>query len=201
MKHINEHFDEALTELESSVELASALLEADSVTTLYRFFDHHGDLLYVGIAANPSKRFNQHNSKKPWWIEVAEIKLEHFPTRAEALEAERNAIRDELPAHNIQHNGENWRPYRRHAAAQCILARPTPEGYRVIRIDEMDETAISFGRTADGAPWVVASWDDDYVQACKEPDGTTRVFWWGSGALEIADAKTSCELGRFEASP
>lgn len=72
-------------------------------TTLYRLYDDAGDLLYVGIAGNPGRRFEQHAKDKPWWSEVASIDLEHHPDRTAAMEAERAAIQAEHPPHNIVH--------------------------------------------------------------------------------------------------
>lgn len=61
-------------------------------TTLYRLYDADGGLLYIGIAGNPGRRFEQHAGDKPWWGQVARTELAHYPTRAEALDAERAAI-------------------------------------------------------------------------------------------------------------
>lgn len=72
-----------------------------SHTTLYRLFDADGELLYVGIAGNPGRRFAQHGGEKPWWREVSETTLTHYDTRAEALMAEREAIQTEHPRYNI----------------------------------------------------------------------------------------------------
>jgi hypothetical protein len=68
---------------------------------LYRLFSADSDLLYVGISNAPMTRFESH-SVRPWWPDVAEIRLEHFADRAAALDAERVAIRDERPLHNVQ---------------------------------------------------------------------------------------------------
>lgn len=73
-------------------------------TTLYRLFDTEGALLYVGIAGNPGRRFEQHAKDKPWWSEVDQIDLEHMDTRAEALIEEAKAIREESPRYNVVHN-------------------------------------------------------------------------------------------------
>ncbi len=72
--------------------------------TLYRLFAADGDLLYVGIAANLGRRFEQHAEQKPWWSEVVHIRLEHHASRLAALTAETRAIRDEYPRHNVVHN-------------------------------------------------------------------------------------------------
>ena len=36
-------------------------------TCLYRVHDAQGGLLYVGIAGNPGRRFQEHAGTKPWW--------------------------------------------------------------------------------------------------------------------------------------
>lgn len=73
-------------------------------TTLYRFFDAGGQLLYVGIAGNPGRRFGQHAKDKTWWTQVASSSMQHFGTRTEAERAEQIAIRAEGPLHNVVHN-------------------------------------------------------------------------------------------------
>lgn len=72
---------------------------------LYRFYDRHGALLYVGITATLPERLKAHRDEKPWWCDVADIKVEHFPDRRSVIEAEKKAIRTENPRHNVQHNG------------------------------------------------------------------------------------------------
>ncbi len=72
--------------------------------TLYRFFAHDDTLLYVGITNNPARRFSKHKDEKEWWLDVARIDLEQFASREELLDAERQAIQDERPLHNIKHN-------------------------------------------------------------------------------------------------
>lgn len=70
-------------------------------TTLYRFYDGAGHLLYVGVTGMPESRFKAHGKSKPWWQNVTTARLEHFGSRREALTAEAVAIRDENPVHNI----------------------------------------------------------------------------------------------------
>lgn len=72
-------------------------------TALYRLLAANGRLLYVGIAANPDSRWGQHSTNQQWWNDVADRKIEWFPTRAEAAAAEVAAIKSERPLHNIQH--------------------------------------------------------------------------------------------------
>ncbi len=67
---------------------------------LYRFYDKHGQLLYVGITNNPGMRWPKHADEKPWWSEVSGITLETYPDRDSVLAAERRAIMVENPRHN-----------------------------------------------------------------------------------------------------
>jgi predicted GIY-YIG superfamily endonuclease len=73
---------------------------------LYRFFDEHGDLLYVGISYSAVQRMAQHAADKSWWADVASTTIEKLGviTRAEALDIEREAIVSERPIHNVVHN-------------------------------------------------------------------------------------------------
>jgi hypothetical protein len=70
---------------------------------LYRYFDEEGCLLYVGISHSAVVRAQAHR-KSAWWIDAAEMKIENFPTRELALEAERRAIKTEKPRFNKVHN-------------------------------------------------------------------------------------------------
>lgn len=74
-------------------------------TSLYRLYDADDRLLYVGISYNYWTRFGQHEGGKAWWRDVTRTTVEHFASREAALDAERQAIVDEEPLHNIQHNG------------------------------------------------------------------------------------------------
>lgn len=74
--------------------------QAYEPTTVYRLFDEDLRLLYVGVAGNPGRRFEQHSIEKPWWGDVAHVRLRHFDTREAALDAELEAIRKENPLHN-----------------------------------------------------------------------------------------------------
>lgn len=71
-----------------------------SPTQLYRHFDANGRLLYVGISASATNRLGQHKRKAAWFGLIANITVETFPTRRDALVAEAIAIRDEKPLCN-----------------------------------------------------------------------------------------------------
>lgn len=70
---------------------------------LYRAFNGANLLLYVGISLSPAQRFAAHEREKPWWVDVAIIRLEHFPNRETAEVAEQIAIRVEQPVYNVAH--------------------------------------------------------------------------------------------------
>ncbi len=68
---------------------------------LYRHFDNDGKLLYVGISLNAVKRLAQHKIHAHWFESISQIKIESFETREAAVLAERNAISNENPIHNL----------------------------------------------------------------------------------------------------
>jgi len=74
-----------------------------TVTQLYRHFDANGNLLYVGISISAMVRLSQHKDFSPWYADVARVEIENFPTRQDAMRAEREAVRTESPTHNIHH--------------------------------------------------------------------------------------------------
>lgn len=89
---------------------------ADGPHTLYRFFDSKGALLYIGITVCTPTRWSNHGWDKPWWPEVADVRVEHYPSRSTALAAERKAILDEQPFHNVIH---------KHKRISSLHDRPT----------------------------------------------------------------------------
>ncbi len=91
---------------------------------LYRFFGHNGQLLYLGITASLPSRLIGHRDDKPWWTDVADIKVEHYPDRPSVLAAERAAIRAERPLWNVIHNRNAER------LTQKVRQRPDPSATR-----------------------------------------------------------------------
>jgi excisionase family DNA binding protein len=69
---------------------------------LYRHFDSSNNLLYVGISINAVSRLSQHKQASHWFDEIVRIEIQKLPDRETALEAERKAISEERPLHNIQ---------------------------------------------------------------------------------------------------
>lgn len=80
-------------------------------TTLYRYFDHSGRLLYVGISKSLIRRMNEHHESSDWSDIVDWIKCVQFDSRCEALDAEWVAIRDEDPEFNVvRRPPPYWKP-------------------------------------------------------------------------------------------
>lgn len=68
---------------------------------VYRLFGKAGQLLYVGMGRNPMTRWASHAEQHAWWPEVASFSVVWHPTRQEAADGERQALRTESPVHNI----------------------------------------------------------------------------------------------------
>jgi hypothetical protein len=87
-----------------------AKLAPDEPHALYRFYGAGGTLLYIGITNEIPRRLKEHNGDKPWWLGVANITVEHYPSRKSVLEAERRAIIAERPLYNDVYNrpGRDW---------------------------------------------------------------------------------------------
>lgn len=78
-------------------------------TALYRLYDREGNLLYIGIAKNPEKRFDGHATNTPWWHLVARRVVMWLPTRDEALAAENKACTREKPLYDASDRwGGHW---------------------------------------------------------------------------------------------
>jgi hypothetical protein len=91
-------------EVPRTVLVAPLSQDRNELTTVYRFYDKAGSLMYVGITNNGLSRFQNH-SRKEWWSRVATIKVEHWPTRQKALIREAFFIAKLKPELNLR---EPW---------------------------------------------------------------------------------------------
>lgn len=66
---------------------------------LYRIYSADV-LLYVGVTVDPEGRMSKHRMR-PWWPQVTKVELQPGASRESALLAERQAIANENPVHNI----------------------------------------------------------------------------------------------------
>ena len=73
------------------------------MTQLYRAYSEEGELLYVGISLSAISRLTQHRHTSEWFARLHTLRIEHFETTAEAMQAERAAITAEQPLFNIRH--------------------------------------------------------------------------------------------------
>ena len=73
-------------------------------TSVYRYYDKHGVLLYVGITGRGLARNSEHNKTKEWWQYVTRQEVEHYKTRRAAHNIEKELIRQHRPPFNVQHN-------------------------------------------------------------------------------------------------
>lgn len=83
--------------------------EPPEPTALYRLYDEHDRLLYIGITKHPPTRWRQHALDKAdsWWPDVTRKAVEWHASRPEAEQAEALAIRTEGPPYNDRHS-VNW---------------------------------------------------------------------------------------------
>lgn len=103
----------------------------DDSSILYRHFDAHGRLLYVGVAVNPKERLREHARDGASWVsEVVSSTYERRRTHREVLEAEIAAIKNEAPLWNIAHANaqrvRTLRPVRATTRAENILRCSMP---------------------------------------------------------------------------
>jgi predicted GIY-YIG superfamily endonuclease len=76
------------------------LSKAKDPTVVYRFYDAHDALLYVGISWDPVSRFHQHSKTSKWWPQAVRHTIRWYPDRLEAAELEMKAIWRENPRFN-----------------------------------------------------------------------------------------------------
>ena len=92
-------------------------------TSLYRYYDAHRVLIYVGITKRGVVRNTEHNTGKSWWPYVAHQVVEHFTTRELAHARERELIKRYTPPCNVQHNPDHREMRSAYLAAVAAAAR------------------------------------------------------------------------------
>lgn len=100
-------------------------------TSVYRYYDRHGLLLYVGITSRGSRRNGEHNRDKEWWPFVVRQEVEHLDSRPAAAAREKELIRLYRPPFNTLHNA-GWEDLRTAylAYAASVEAAPPAEPRR-----------------------------------------------------------------------
>ena len=70
-------------------------------TSVYAGRGHGGELLYVGLAVDPARRWREHERHQPWADEIAHWEVLHWlDSWAEALDIEYYLIVSAQPKHN-----------------------------------------------------------------------------------------------------
>lgn len=81
--------------------------ELSERTALYRLFNERGELLYIGVSADPAERLKVHKwgpNRMTWAAEVVRQTVEWHASRPKAFKAEARAIKAERPRYNGTHN-------------------------------------------------------------------------------------------------
>lgn len=73
-------------------------------TSVYKYYDRDGILIYVGITSRGSARNTEHNKSKFWWKFVDRQTVEHYLSRLKADRREQSLIQKMAPPFNRQHN-------------------------------------------------------------------------------------------------
>lgn len=68
---------------------------------VYRFLHNDGTLLYVGCSLRPLDRYTHHYDVQSWSKEIARVEIKWYPDYLSACRAEKQAILDDGPMHNI----------------------------------------------------------------------------------------------------
>jgi predicted GIY-YIG superfamily endonuclease len=115
-------------------------IHADKRTYVYRIFDESGKLIYVGCSHDPEARIYTHRMKSWWAPQISRIKLNVFPNRQVAIEAEAKAIRAENPRWNINHRSYGQSHWNEQTYIDFIKAMELAESfktpYRLARIEK-----------------------------------------------------------------
>lgn len=155
-------------------------------TSLYRFSDDAGRLLYVGITGRGRERFHRHEQDKPWWHLVTLIEIEHYDDRLSALAAEERAIRTEHPAFNLEHRNDQGAAARRRQMRRTKIHIPTVDwdSYwrgepqpRPITIEEAaanDPVPFETRRDQVAAKLISLGTDSDTLAQLGDPDTAAR---------------------------
>ena len=105
---------------------------ADLPAVVYRAFDAHGELLYIGCTIHFERRRKEHE-RKLWGHRIARWETVEYECHHDALLAEEEAIKAEQPVFNAMYNGAGltgWNDERR-AAETCLHGHPWAENARI----------------------------------------------------------------------
>lgn len=70
---------------------------------VYRLYDGHGDVLYVGCTSSLPGRVRSHSTSKTWWSDVRAMDWDCIEDKDAALAHERRQIALLNPPHNTRY--------------------------------------------------------------------------------------------------
>lgn len=98
--------------------------------TVYRAYNDHGKLLYVGVTKNIHQRMNQHKTlKSVWFGQMERVEIQRYATPEEAGAIEYQAIANEKPQYNRM-GGVYW-----DSAPDDIPWEPIPTHRYIVEIE------------------------------------------------------------------
>lgn len=119
-------------------------IDDDRPCSVYRYFDENNALIYVGVTVNFSSRDKSHLQNA--WRDRADMAVvEWFPTRALALQAEFEAIRNEKPQANASRGIDQCIPkseYETYFCAEHGRLVGTDKEYHWLG-DDADEASVT----------------------------------------------------------
>jgi hypothetical protein len=80
--------------------------KTQGIYSLYRYYNKHGQLLYVGKTNSVIVRNSHHSRNKIWYGEITKATYEHYSSDVAVVAAETLAIKAEHPLYNVLHNGK-----------------------------------------------------------------------------------------------
>lgn len=143
-------------------------------TSVYRYYDNSGLLLYVGITGRGVRRNIEHDKSKDWWPFVARQEVDHHPTRTTAANIERELIKQFRPPFNVQHN-PGWRDTRDAYLAYRGAHRQIDPGVLAARVDRGSQHLVgmvaqdAFGQSLTLASGIEEAWKVQLVDLSDAP--------------------------------
>lgn len=135
------------------------------MTKLYRHFDKEGRLLYVGISLSVMQRLASHRQYAAWFKHLASTTYEDYPTRKEALAAEKLAIKAEKPLYNIAHNEV---PIIERKCYKTLEIFPDSGNYYTLVLPDKDSSEV----------YVIAETEEEAISLLKDMLASGNLDYW-----------------------
>lgn len=129
-------------------------MSEQTVRFVYKLWDRHSQVLYVGMSQDVYKRIRTHAHTFPYWSDVHTVEVYVYDW-ATAAKAEQWFIRVDRPLHNgsrpgasyeVEHPGDAIKEFLFEASAAVIDTRPTTwfrDAFREAELDQFDRRVWS----------------------------------------------------------